>query len=39
MQSSKDALRLSRLYPGYLYATAGIKIVFEKHCEIVIDFY
>ena len=24
VQSSKDALRLSRLYPGALYATAGI---------------
>ena len=24
MQASKDALRLSRLYPGSLYATAGV---------------
>ena len=24
IQSSKDALRLSRLYPGALYATAGV---------------
>lgn len=24
VQASKDALRLSRLYPGILYATAGI---------------
>ena len=24
VQASKDALRLSRLYPGTLYATAGI---------------
>ena len=24
MQASRDALRLSRLYPGMLYATAGI---------------
>ena len=42
IQSSRDALRLSRLYPGVLYATAGwylLRLQFVEHCSSTKDFW